>query len=128
MSRRLLSLPAGILASLLIASTALGFECTNASKSRPAAGAQVVFAVDGTPLYVTNGLLNRIDKGLVDEETGEGYHGQVAFDFDGDGVADASVYFGVGPDGEIPLNAQLKGPACRGLTNIGIYLEQCIGS
>jgi hypothetical protein len=128
MSRRLLSLPAGILASLLIASTALGFECTNASKSRPAAGAQVVFAVDGTPLYITNGLLNRIDKGLVDEETGEGYHGQVAFDFDGDGVADASVYFGVGPDGEIPLNAQLKGPACRGLTNIGIYLEQCIGS
>jgi hypothetical protein len=128
MSRRLLSLPAGILASLLIASTALGFECTNASKSRPAAGAQVVFAVDGTPLYVTNGLLNRIDKGLVDEETGEGYHGQVAFDLDGDGVADASVYFGVGPDGEIPLNAQLKGPACRGLTNIGIYLEQCIGS
>jgi hypothetical protein len=43
---------------------------------------------------------------------------------DGDGIADASVFFGVGPDGEIPLTAQLRGPACRGLTNIGIYLEQ----
>jgi hypothetical protein len=116
------------LASLLIASTALGFECTNVSKSRPSAGAQVVFGVNGEILFVTKGLANRIEQGLVDPESGEGFHGQAAFDLDGDGVADASVYFGVGPDGEIPLNAQLKGPACRGLTNIGIYFEQCLGS
>ena len=128
MSRRLVALPAGILASLLIASTALGFECTNASKSRADAGAQVVFGVDGQILSITPGLLKRIEQGLVNPETGEGFHGQVAFDLDGDGVADASVYFGVGPDGEIPLTAQLNGPACRGLTNIGIYFEECLGS
>jgi hypothetical protein len=128
MSRRFIAHPAGILASLLIASTALGFECTNASKSRPTAGAQVVFGATGEILFITNGLANRIEQGLVDPDTGEGFHGQAAFDLDGDGIADASVYFGVGPDGEIPLTAQLHGPACRGLTNIGIYLEQCLGS
>ena len=128
MSRRFIALPAGILASLLIASTALGFECTNASKSSPTAGAQVVFGAAGEILFITDGLANRIEQGLVDPDTGEGFHGQVAFDLDGDGIADASVYFGVGPDGEIPLTAQLRGPACRGLTNIGILLEQCPGS
>ena len=128
MSRRLLALPAGILASLLIASTALGFECTNASKSDPAAGAQVVFGVNGEILFITQGLANRIEQGLVNPDTGEGFHGLVAFDIDGDGIADASVYFGVGPDGEIPLSAQLNGPACRGLTNIGILLTQCLGA
>jgi hypothetical protein len=59
---------------------------------------------------------------------GAGFHGLIAFDFDGDGVADASTWIGVGPDGEVPLQAQFRGPACRGLTNIGIYLEQCIGA
>jgi hypothetical protein len=128
MARRLVALPAGILASLLIASTALGFECTNVSKSSPSAGAQVVFGVNGEILSITDGLANRIEQGQVDPDTGEGFHGQAAFDLDGDGVADASLYFGVGPDGEIPLTAQLKGPACRGLTNIGIVFEQCLGS
>jgi hypothetical protein len=43
-------------------------------------------------------------------------------------VADASTWIGVGPEGEIPLEAQFRGPACRGLTNIGIYFEQCVGA
>ena len=30
-------------------------------------------------------------------------------------------------DGEIPLNAQLRGPACKGLTNLGLYFTQCLG-
>ena len=32
------------------------------------------------------------------------------------------IYFGLGPDGEIPLDAQFRGPARRGLSNIGIIL------
>jgi hypothetical protein len=113
------------LASLLIAGSALGFECTNASKSDPAAGAQVILGPTGDIVWITTGLLNRIERGLVDPETGEGFHGQIAFDFDGDGSADASIYVGVGPDGEIPLEAQFRGPACRGLTNIGVLLTEC---
>ena len=110
----------------LFSATALAFECTNVSKSDPAAGAQVVFGPEDEILYMSKGLQNRIDKGLIDFETGEGFHGIIAFDFDGDGVADASTYIGVGPDGEIPLEAQFAGPACRGMTNLGIYFTQCV--
>lgn len=126
MRRRILALVAGVTASLLIASSAFAFECTNASKPA-AAGAQIVFAADfETILYITPGLLSRIEQGIVDGDTGEGFHGLLGVDFDGDGAADVSIYFGVGPEGEIPLDAQFRGPACRGLTNIGILLEQCL--
>jgi hypothetical protein len=125
MTRRMAAVVVGVVASLLIASSASAFECTNASKPA-ASGAQVVIGSAGQILYITPGLQERIDRGIVDGETGEGYHGILAFDLDGDNVADASIYFGVGPDGEIPLEAQFRGPACRGLTNIGILLTQCL--
>jgi hypothetical protein len=127
MNRRLLAAIGGALASLILASSALAHECTNASKSSPAAGAQIIVGVDGEILFATAGVLARIEGGLIDPNTGEGFRGIIAFDFDGDKVADASTWFGVGPDGEIPLVAQFKGPACKGLTNIGIYLTQCVG-
>lgn len=117
-----------LLISILIATPALAHQCTNASKSDPAAGAQIVFGPDEQPIFITQGLLNRIERGLVDAETGEGFHGIIAFDIDGDGKADASIWIGVGPDGQIPLEAQFAGPACRGLTNIGVYLTQCVGA
>jgi hypothetical protein len=59
--------------------------------------------------------------------TAEGFHGLIAFDADGDRDADFSTWLGVGPDGtEIPLEAQFMGPACRGLTNLGIYFTKCL--
>ena len=127
MSRRILGLVGGVVASLALASSAMAFECTNVSKSDPAAGAQILIGPTGEILWTTRGLANRIAQGLIDPATGEGFHGVVAFDFDGDGVADASTFIGVGPDGEIPLEAQFRGPACRGLTNLGIYFTQCVG-
>lgn len=117
-----------LLISVLIAAPALAHQCTNASKSDPAAGAQIVFGPDMQPIFIAKGLLNRIERGLVDAETGEGFHGIIAFDIDGDGEADVSTWIGVGPDGQIPLEAQFAGPACRGLTNIGVYLTQCVGA
>jgi hypothetical protein len=126
--RRVLAGFAGALASIVLAAPVLADECINASKSDPVAGAQVLIGSDGQILWVTEGGLHRIEQGLVDPDTGEGFHGLIAFDLDGDGVADISTWFGVGPDGEIPLEAQFRGPACRGLTNIGIYLEQCLGA
>jgi len=113
------------LASLLLASTALGYECTNVSKSSPMAGAQLLLGSSGEILWMSPGLAQRFERGLIGED-GEGFHGIIAFDLDGDMVADASTYIGVGPHGEIPLEAQLRGPACRGITNLGIYFSQCV--
>lgn len=119
----------GIVASLAIASSALATECTNASKSDPAAGAQALIdATTGEILWTTEGLANRLAQGVVDPATSEGFHGLVAFDVNGDGVADFSTWINVGPDGEVPLVAQLSGPACRGLTNLFLYFTVCQGS
>jgi hypothetical protein len=125
MRRTLFAGFAGAVLSLLVASSVLAFECTNLSKG-PAAGAQLIFGANDEVLYISNGLERRLEQGLVDFETGEGFHGLIAFDIDGDGVADASTYIGVGPDGEIPLEAQFRGPACRGLSNLGIFFTQCL--
>lgn len=118
----------GVVTSLAIATSALGHECINASKSDQSAGAQVI--VDGTTgevVWTTTGLAHRLEQGLIGPD-GEGFHGLVGFDFDGDGVVDASTWYGVGPDGdEIPEGAELNGPACRGLTNLGIYFTECLG-
>ena len=127
MKRRILATMAGVIASLVVASSALAHECTNVSKSDAAAGAQVMFGPSGDIIWITPGAARRVERGLIDSATGDGFHGLIAFDFDGDGSADASTYIGVGPDGEIPLEAQFNGPACRGITNLGLYFEQCQG-
>jgi hypothetical protein len=119
----------GIVASLAIASSALAHECINASKSDQAAGAQALIdANTGEILWMTEGLANRLTQGVVDPATGAGFHGLIAFDADGDGNADYSTWVEVGPDGEIPLVAQLSGPMCRGLTNLFLYFTECVGS
>jgi hypothetical protein len=125
--RKVIATTAALLASLAIASTTLAHECVNFSKSDQGAGAQIVFGPDGEIQEITPGALARIQRGLIDPATGEGFHGLAGFDLDGDGVADVSTWFGIGPDGEIPLTAQLRGPACKGLTNIGVYFAQCAG-
>lgn len=118
----------GVLASLVFASTALATECVNASKD-PGAGAQVVIDTEtGEIVWTTEGVAKRIAQGLIDPTTGAGFHGLLGLDFTGDGVADVTTWIGVGPDGtELPEVAQFSGPACRGITNIGIYLTQCLG-
>jgi hypothetical protein len=127
MRRPLAAMFLGIATSLLIASSALGHECINASKSDQAAGAQAL--IDGTTgeiVWTTEGLANRLAHGVIAPD-GEGFHGLIAFDTDGDGVADFSTWIDVGRDGEVPLVAQLSGPACRGLTNLFLYFTVCQG-
>jgi hypothetical protein len=129
MRTRFIAATLGGALSLMVASTALAMDCTNASKSSPSAGAQVLLdAATGEVLWSTPGLAQRVRQGLVDPVTGDGFHGIIAFDLDGDGLADVSTWAGVGPDGhEIPLHAQLNGPACRGLTSVGVFLSECHG-
>ena len=119
----------GVFASLAIASSALASDCINVSKSDQEAGVQAILDVTtGEIVWTSVGLANRLERGLVGPD-GEGFHGLVGFDFDGDGVVDASTWIGVGPDGtEIAEPALLNGPACRGLTSIFIYFSECLGS
>jgi hypothetical protein len=94
-------------------------ECYNASK--PAgAGAQIILGedADGNETFdAKQGVIKRIEKGIIDLETGEGFHGILGFDEDGDGVADGHTYI-VGPNGELPLTAQLRGSTDHGINNL----------
>ena len=126
--RRTIVAPAlGVLASLAIASSAFAFDCMNASKPDQAAGTQVVInTLTGEIEWVSLGVAARLANGIIDEE-GTGLHGLIGLDFDGDGVVDVSTWFGVGPSGfEIAEPALLNGPACRGVTSIGLYFSECL--
>lgn len=117
-----------VVASLAMASSAFAFDCMNASKPDQSAGDLVAIdASTGEILWISQGLTQRLEQGLIGED-GSGLHGLIGLDFTGDGVVDVSTWIGVGPDGtEIAEPALLNGPACRGLTSIGIYFTECVG-
>jgi hypothetical protein len=118
----------GALASLVLAATALATDCTNASRNGDA-GAQIIINLVTGDIWLTEGLTNRVDKGLVDISSGEGFHGLAALDFDGDGVGDVTTWVGIGPDGTaLPWQARFRGPACRGVTDLETFFEQCLGN
>ena len=101
---------------------------TNAStRARDqSAGVQAIIDLTtGEVEWSTPGLANRFARGLVDPDTGEGFHGVIGLDFDGDGVVDVSTFI-VGPEDELPEVAQTNGPACSGITNIGTYFTECL--
>ena len=110
---------------LLAAGPGSAHECVNASKKNIAAGVQLVINDQDQIVWLTKGLQNRINQGIVDPDTGEGFHGLVGFDLDGDNVADFATYI-VGPNGEIPQNAQDNGATCQGIINIGVWFEECM--
>ncbi|HEX5428759.1 MAG TPA: hypothetical protein VFX00_10575 [Pedococcus sp.] len=107
------------------AGAGLAHECVNASRNGTA-GAQIIMDFNDNVLWVSNGLQHRVDKGLVNMETGEGFSGLVGFDVDGDGVGDVATWI-VGPNGEIPLKAQFNGQPCKGVTNIEVWFQECMG-
>jgi hypothetical protein len=124
MVKKLAALAATSLGAVaLMATPAFAHECVNASKPQRA-GAQVILDANDNPIEFKKGVEKRLEKGLIDPETGEGLHGIIGFDV-GDGTI-VSTYI-VGPTGEIPPQAQENGPACRGITNIEVYFSECLG-
>ena len=109
---------------LLAAGPGTAHECFNASKKNQSAGVQLVLNDQDQIVWVSKGLQGRIDRGLVDPDTGEGFSGLIGFDVDGDGAADFATFI-VGPNDEIPLQAQMNGATCKGIVNIGVWFEQC---
>jgi hypothetical protein len=116
-----------MVAALLAAGPVLANHCMNADKNQ-AAGVQVVIdANTGAIVWISNGLQHRIDQGLVNPDTGEGFSGLLGFDFDGDGVADISTFI-VGPNFALPEQAQLNGAACHGVISIQAFFTECVSS
>ena len=129
LTRRLAAIAIGVTGSLALATSVLASDCTNASKP-VAAGVQAVINLQtGEIEWTTRGIAQRIAHGVIDPETGGGFHGLLGFDLDGDGIVDVSTWDGVGPSGhEIPVQAQLNGPPDRGVTSIcALYPEICPG-
>jgi hypothetical protein len=118
----------GVVASLAIASSAFAFDCMNASKPDQSAGdLAIIDGNTGEPIWISEGLEQRLEQGLIGED-GSGLHGLIGLDYTGDDVVDVSTWIGVGPEGfEIAEPALLNGPACRGLTSIGLYFTECVG-
>ncbi len=128
-ARRLAGIGLGLGASLALVTTALATDCTNASKP-VSSGVQVVINTQtGEVEWATRGVMQRIKQGVINPETGEGFHGLIGLDFDGDLTPDVSTWDGVGPTGhEIPVQAQVNGPADRGVTSIcALYPQICGG-
>jgi hypothetical protein len=110
---------------LAAAGPAWAHECVNASKNQ-AAGVQLVIDVNtGAIVWTSKGLQQRIEHGVVDPDTGEGFSGLLGFDLDGDGAVDVSTYI-VGPNMELPEQAQFNGPACHGVTNVEVFFTLCV--
>jgi hypothetical protein len=109
-------------AVVAVAGPAFADHCTNASRNlhNPTAGAQVILGENDEIVWATNGVYNRIDQGLIDPDSGEGFHGLVSF-------GPVSTWFGVGPEGDaLPDEAITNGPACKGITDIGVYFTECL--
>lgn len=97
----------------------------NASKNQ-AAGVQLVIDVNtGAIVWTSKGLQQRIERGVVDPDTGEGFSGLLGLDLDGDGAVDVSTYI-VGPNAEIPDAAQFNGAVCHGVINLEVFFTQCL--
>jgi hypothetical protein len=117
MRRKLLVAGAALVGTVaMVAGPAAAHECTNISKP-PGAGIQVIIGPDDELEWASQGVTVRVDHGLIDPSTGEGFRGLVGFDLDGNGTADASTYL-VGPSGELPETAQLNGSPDHGVVNI----------
>ncbi|MGQ0831124.1 MAG: hypothetical protein ACT4OV_05550 [Microthrixaceae bacterium] len=115
--RKIIVFGTTVMAGVVLASGVAGAQqCTNANKP-PGAGAQVV--IDGNTdqvVFATKGLTNRFERGLIGPD-GEGFHGLVGIDLNGDGKADLMTYI-VGPNSEIPTQAQQNGSPDHGIVNI----------
>ena len=70
---------AAVALSLMLATSVLAMDCANASKNQ-AAGVQAVLDSNFEVAWISKGLQQRIDQGVVDPLTGAGLHGLIGFD------------------------------------------------
>lgn len=108
------------------AGPALAHQCTNASKPQDK-GWRILVDVsteDETLTFNDPGLERQFN--TDPEATMDRFSGIIGLDFDGDGDADLSTFI-VGPDDEVPVEAQERGAECKGIVNIGDYFACAAG-
>ena len=99
-------------------------HCVNANTNNQ--GLQVVIdAATGEPSYLAPGVRRRVERGLIDVATGDGFAGPLGIDFDGDGTADV-VSLQVTPWNAIPEPALVNGATCHGIVDIATFLSVCL--
>jgi hypothetical protein len=110
-----------VMAVVAMGGTAFADHCTNIERDSrdPSKGVQVVInGTDGSIESANAGVENRIAQGLIDPATGEGFHGLVGLDLNGDNTVDVMTYL-VGPDGDaIPETAIQNGSPDHGIVGI----------
>jgi hypothetical protein len=122
--RALVGTGVGLIGALGFAGTAFADHCTNPQRDGhdPSKGVQVILDVSGPEPsieWANPGVLNRVDNGIIDPESGEGFHGLIGFDFDGDELVDVMTYQ-VGPEGDaLPETAIENGSPDHGIVDIG---------
>jgi hypothetical protein len=121
MHKTLAGVGVAALATLAMGGTAFADHCTNIQKDLhdPSKGVQVIINdTDGSIEWANAGVVNRVGQGLIDPATGEGFHGLVGLDFDGDGTVDVMTYI-VGPEGDaVPETAINNGSPDHGIVGI----------
>jgi hypothetical protein len=113
-----------MVAAVLAAGPALAGHCMNADKN-PSAGVQITISFVTGHIIVSSGVQKRIDAGVIDPITFEGFQGLAGFDVTGDDVADVTTYI-VGPNFAVPEEAQLNGAPCHGIVSIDEFFTQCV--
>jgi hypothetical protein len=78
----------------------------------------------GQIVFIWPGLQARLDAGVIDPVTFDGFHGLIGFDINGDGVADVTTFI-VTPNFELPVQAQVNGALCHGIVSIVALITQC---
>lgn len=121
--KTLVGLGIAVVGPVALAGAAFADHCTNIERDQhdPSKGVQVVIDAsteEGAIEWANAGVMNRVENGLIDPATGEGFHGLVGLDFDGDGTVDVMTYI-VGPDGDaLPETAIDNGSPDHGIVGI----------
>jgi hypothetical protein len=122
--KALVGMGIGLAGPVAFAGTAFADHCTNIQRDQhdPSKGVQVILDVSGAEPsieWANQGVLNRVNNGIIDPETGEGFHGLIGYDVDGDQTVDVMTYQ-VGPDGDaLPDTAIDNGSPDHGIVDIG---------
>src|SRR5262245_26152498 len=112
-------------ATFAMGGTAWAGHCTNIQKDQhdPSKGVQVIINdTDGSIEWANAGVQNKVASGKINPDTGEGFHGHVGIDFDGDGKVDVVTYI-VSPRGALPDTAINNGSPDHGIVDICAVID-----